>query len=174
VTTVHKGIVEAEGTIMVKRSLIVVALLLSVVASNFVTAPPAAASVTNCGPYYAAVVNLDGQLVVRSCIRHTAGHYYSWGEYYCRDQSVIQPCNVGATQHLWYNATLMRSDNVSGLGLDWSPGQGIFGLSGSPAGCTTALITTSISNIRVRFAPGKLWSSNTRPQSGAIFGSQSC
>jgi hypothetical protein len=161
---------------MVRRSLIVVALLLSLAAGTLVTAPPAAASVTACSnTYYTVVENLSGVLKVRSCIRHTADHYYSWGEYYCFEYFFLNPqaCNVGATQRLWYNATLMRSDTVSGIGLDGS-GQSVFGLSGSPAGCTTALIKTSISDIRVRFADRTLWTSSETPDSNNIWGSQSC
>jgi hypothetical protein len=152
---------------VVKRSAIAVALFLTLIASALVTAQPAAASVTNCSPLTAVVSNTHGRLQVQSCIRHTAGHYYSWGEYLCTKWDdtwrywAPEPCNIGATQYLWYNATLVRSDRVSALGLnthEWS-----FSFSGSPAGCTTAWIQAQINNISVRFTDGVLSGSSGIP-----------
>lgn len=143
-----------------------------------VTAPPAAASVTACGSVV-AVNNSHGRLEVSSCIRHTPGAYASWGYYRCYQSGTFQgqACNIGATQHLWYNATRMRSDDVSALGLVYGSadyGSSVFGIPGSPAGCTSALIHTVISNIQVCFKDQTLWSSSATPESDVIGGSLSC
>jgi len=89
------------------------------VVGALVTAQPAAASVTACGNWR-TLENTHGRLEVRSCIRHTAGHYYSWGGYYCSDPftNYKMVCNIRARQNLWYNATPVRSDNVSFAGIE--------------------------------------------------------
>jgi hypothetical protein len=166
----------SKGMIMVKRSLIGVVLLPSLVVGALVTAPPAAASVTACADPINAVDNGSGRLEVQACVRHTAGHYYSWGVYWCFKPSAhglpnpnTQLCNVGATQDLWYNATRVRSDDVGGIN------DSVFLLSGSPAGCTTAWIHSSIHSIRVRFLrDGYLWSSPSTTRSANVAGSRSC
>lgn len=81
---------------MVKRVLIGVAPLLSLMAGALVIAPPAAASVTACGPWEVAVSNSHGRLEVQSCIRHTPGAYGSLGRYACFEWGLLngQPCNV--------------------------------------------------------------------------------
>lgn len=68
---------------MVKRSLIGVALPRSLVAGALVTAPPAAASLAACGPGPSWSTTPHSRLEVQSCIRHTAGYYYSFGIYAC-------------------------------------------------------------------------------------------
>jgi hypothetical protein len=138
-------------------------------------AQPAAANVSACGSTAKAVNNSHGRLEVSACIRRTAGRYYSWGRYQCYRTSTFtpQPCNIGATQDLRYNATKVRSSDVGGIGLD-SGQESLFELSGSPAGCTTAWIQTQVTNISVRFTDGYLWQSSTIPKSDVIAGSQRC
>jgi len=162
---------------VVKRSLLAVALFLGLISGGIITAQPAAASVTNCGPY-AEETHGTGTLRIRSCVRHTAGAYYSWGEYYCyfnqAGTRVYQWCNIGATQTLWYNATPVELDDVSRLGLETH--ESVIGLSGSPHGCTTAQISTSIRDVRVRFANDRdnVYPLQVTAASGVASGSLSC
>ena len=165
---------------MGKKPLIVVALALSLVAGAFVAAQPAVASVTVCtDPPVKVVNNSHGRLEVDACVRHTDGKYYSWGEYNCFFSLSAwgQDCNIAATQTLWYNATAFPSDDVHGCGLDGCPGDFTyhsFQLSGSPQGCTSAKIHSSITNIQVRFQDGTLWNASTSVSSGTAAGSFSC
>jgi hypothetical protein len=181
----RRGAVGPKGTLMIKRSfvrfVVSAALLLSPAAATLVTAPPAAASVTNCGAFGTYVIqNSDGALGVRACVRHTAGHYYSYADYFCWYWTgsvwTSQYCNIAATQHLWYNATLMRSDDVGGVGIEYPNYRSDWHFSGSPAGCTSAQIHSQISNIRVRFASNSdvLHSTSATRSSYAFYGSLNC
>jgi hypothetical protein len=163
---------------VMKRSLVGVGLLLSLIAGAFVIAQPAQASLAACAYPPAVVANTHGRLYVQPCIRHLTGTphgtYSTAVTYYCTNSAgtAVQYCNFGATQTLWYNATPMKTDPVSGLGLETH--EYTFLRYGSTAGCTTALIRTVVKDLKVRFTDGTLWSSSDTPTSQSIYGSQNC
>jgi hypothetical protein len=166
---------------MMKRSLVGVALLLSLIAGAFVIAQPAQASVTSlaaCTDATAVVANTHGRFYVQPCIRHLTGDphgtYSTAVTYFCTNSAgtAVQYCNFGATQVLWYNATPMKTDPESGVGLETH--EYTFLRYGSTAGCTTALIHTAVKDLKVRFTDGTLWSSSDTPTSLSIYGSQYC
>jgi hypothetical protein len=155
---------------MVRRSLVAVVLFLSLVAGALATAQPAAA--TGSCNWWVVVNNSHGRLVVGACVQHLGGSApgeRTEGWYYCykSGSSDSQNCNIGATQVLWYNATPMRTDGISGC--CWAPvwGPGL----GTPAGCTTGWIKTVIQDIRVRFSDGSLWSNTGKVYSPSVAGS---
>jgi len=161
----------------VKRSLIAVALFLPLLAGVLVAAQaPAAAASGDVGCRDTVVVNNGhGRLVVHACVWNQGGSNPSThpGEqtsagYLCyRSGSVTpQPCNITATQDLWYNATRVESDDGHAC-----CGQVQYYFGGTLAGCTTAQIKTVVKNIVVRFSDQSLWSTSNTASSAIVSGS---
>jgi hypothetical protein len=156
-----------------RRSLIAVALFLSLIAGALVTAQPTAAIVTNCG--VAKVINNShGRLEVTACVESFQGGYRSYARYSCykSGQVFYQPCNIAATQVLWYNASPVKADNVNGCCIEH--GIASYAFNGTPAGCTSAWIKTVVKNIRVRFNDRTLWSTSNTAQSPPVAGDPTC
>jgi hypothetical protein len=160
---------------VVKRSLIAVVLFFTLVAGVLVAAQaPAAAAGGPVGCRTTVVVNNGhGRLEVEACVNNVG--LPSPGEqmlvtYECFRSGTTnhQPCNIGATQDLWYNATRVQSRDVSGC--CWQDGFWGYVRSGPLAACTTAQIKVVVRNIQVRFSDNSLWPGSTA-QSAVVAGS---
>src|SRR5262249_54113539 len=162
-----------KGLTVVKRSLIAVALFLPLLAGVLVAAQaPAAAALGPVGCRDTVVVNNGhGRLLVHACVWNlgSAGPgEQTFAVYFCYHSGSVtpQPCNITATQELWYNATRVRSDAVHGC-----CGQLDYDFAGPLAGCPTAQIKTVIKNIAVRFSDQSLWSTSNTAASAIVSGS---
>lgn len=153
---------------MVKRSLIALALFLSLLAGALVTAQPASAA--SCS-WTVVLNNSHGRLEVFACLSHvyasggTLPGERSAAAYDCFKSGTYdrQPCNVAATQDLWFNATRVRSDDVHGC-----CGANPYSLYGTPAPCTSAWIKAVVKDIHVRFSDQTLWPRDGDPPLPAV------